>query len=263
MGTCCVIPTKSASFTQPTCGLRTDCRNLQRCELRQSECWLLLQGRPQNLQLHKMTRNRIAKYFILLSTIVFTSCKGQTQKTNEKQEVKDPVAVIQENEKKAAEKKSEDIGELIYAISFKVKTDNKKDYGDGFIPWASIENAKQDIPNLYKSDEIVIKENTLKIIIDYPLTNQYEFTITSKNGFSRKQLLSEINLHYFKLYEEEEKSATVKTIPIDKRTRMYNRNQTNGKYGIWGHDIADLVLSEIEVYKTSTGRIVLILGIES
>ena len=205
----------------------------------------------------------MAKYFILLLTIVFTRCNGQTQKTNEKPAIKDPIAVIQENEKKATEKKSEDIGKLISTISFKVKTDNKKDYGDGFIPWASIENAKQDISNLYKSDEIVIKENVLKIIIDYPLTNQYEFTITSKNGFSRKQLLSEISLHYFKLYEEEEKSAAIKTIPIDKRTTMYNRNQTNGKYGIWGHDIADLVLSEIEVYKTSTGQIILMLGIES
>lgn len=205
----------------------------------------------------------MTKYFIFFLTILFTTCKGQTQKTEEKQEIKDPITIIQENEKKATEKKSEDIGELISTILFKVKTDNKKDYEDGFIPWASIENAKQDIPNLYKGDEIVIKENSVKIIIDYPLTNQYEFTITSNNGFSRKQLLSEINLHYFKLYEEEEKSATVKTIPIDKRTTMYNRNQTNGKYGIWGHDIADLVLSEIEVYKTSTGQIILILGIES
>ncbi len=207
--------------------------------------------------------NQMTRYFILFLTILFTSCKGQTQKTEEKQEIKDPITIIQENEKKATEKKSEDIGELISTILFKVKTDNKKDYEDGFIPWASIENAKQDIPNLYKGDEIVIKENSVKIIIDYPLTNQYEFTITSNNGFSRKQLLLEINLHYFKLYEEEEKSATVKTIPIDKRTTMYNRNQTNGKYGIWGHDIADLVLSGIDVYKTSTGQIILMLGIES
>ncbi|KIA91657.1 hypothetical protein OC25_20020 [Pedobacter kyungheensis] len=210
-----------------------------------------------------MIKIKMTKYLILFLTIIFTSCKGQTQKTNEKEEVKDPIAIIQENEKKATEKRSENIGELISTISFKVKTDNKKDYEDGFIPWASIENAKQDLPNLYEGDEIVIKENSVKVIIDYPLTNQYEFTITSNDGFSRKQLLSEINLHYFKLYEEEEKSATVKTIPIDKRTTMYNRNQTNGKYGIWGHDIADLVLSAIEVYKTSTGQIILILGIES
>ncbi|MES2849907.1 MAG: hypothetical protein V4685_12675 [Bacteroidota bacterium] len=87
--------------------------------------------------------------------------------------------------------------------------------------------------------------------------------MTSQNGFTRKQLLQEISDNYYKLYEEEEKSATIKTIPIEKRTTMYNRNQTNGKYGIWGHDIADLVLSEILIYKTPDGQITLSLNIES
>jgi len=206
---------------------------------------------------------KMAKYFILILTILFTSCKGQTQKSNTKQDLKDPIAVVQENEKKATEKKNDNLGELVSTISFLVKTDNKKDFEDGFIPWASIEKAKEDIPNLNKKDEVVIIETFVKIIIDYPLTNQYEFTLTSNKGFTRQQLLSEISIHYFKLYEEEEKSATVKTIPIDKRTTMYNRNQTNGKYGIWGHDIADLVLAEIGVYKTTKGEIILTLNIES
>ncbi|WP_332736279.1 hypothetical protein [Flavihumibacter sp.] len=202
----------------------------------------------------------MTKYFILALTILFSSCNGQT---SQKLDSKDPIAVIQENEKKAAEKKSDNLGVVISTVSFQVKTDNKKDFENGLIPWASIENAKQDIPNLYKKDEVVIKENSVKIIIDYPLTNQYEFTLTSNKGFTRQQLLEEISFNYFKIYEEEEKSATVKTIPIDKRTTMYNRNQTNGIYGIWGHDIADLVLSEIQVFKTVSGQIFLTLDIES
>ena len=44
---------------------------------------------------------------------------------------------------------------------------------------------------------------------------------------------------------------------------MYNRNETNGKYGIWGHDIADLVLADILVYKTADGQIILSLEMES
>jgi hypothetical protein len=44
---------------------------------------------------------------------------------------------------------------------------------------------------------------------------------------------------------------------------MYNRNETNGKYGIWGHDIADLDISGISVYKTKNGEIILTLNIES
>jgi len=95
------------------------------------------------------------------------------------------------------------------------------------------------------------------------LTNQYEFTLTSDKGFTRAQLLSEISRHYYKVFDEEEESATVKTIPADKRTTIANRNETDGKYGIWGHDIADLVLSGISVYKTTNGDIVLSLNIES
>jgi hypothetical protein len=210
-----------------------------------------------------MTTLKMAKYFILSMTISLFSCKGYTPKTTPKQDLKDPISIIQENEKKSTERQTDNRGELFSTISFKVKTDNKKDFEDGFIPWASIEKTKQEIPNLYKKDEIVIKDSVIKIIIDYPLTNQYEFSLTAPKGFTRQLLLLEISSNYYKLYDEEEKTATVKTIPIAKRTTMYNRNQTNGKYGIWGHDIADLVLAEILVYKTTGGQIVLTLNIES
>ncbi|MNL30171.1 hypothetical protein D3C87_1518920 [compost metagenome] len=65
------------------------------------------------------------------------------------------------------------------------------------------------------------------------------------------------------MYEEEEATATKKTIPPEKRIGMYNRNETNGKYGIWGHDIADLVLSEIQIYESADGKLILALIIES
>jgi hypothetical protein len=203
------------------------------------------------------------KYILLILTISLISCKEQKKQSNLNAETKDPIEFIQENEQKSMEKQYGNLGDLISTIEFKVKTDNKKDYTDGFIPWASLENPKQDIPNLIEKEKIVIKQSLIKIIIDYPLTNQYEFTLTSNEGFSREQLLLEISNHYYKVFEEEENTATIKTTPIDKRTTMYNRNQTNGKYGIWGHDIADLVLSSINVYKTKNGEIILTLGIES
>jgi hypothetical protein len=203
------------------------------------------------------------KYILLILTISLISCKEQKKQSNLNAETKDPIEFIQENEQKSMEKQYGNLGDLISTIEFKVKTENKKDYTDGFIPWASLENPKQDIPNLVEKEKIVIKQSLIKIIIDYPLTNQYEFTLTSNEGFSREQLLLEISNHYYKVFEEEENTATIKTTPIDKRTTMYNRNQTNGKYGIWGHDIADLVLSSINVYKTKNGEIILTLGIES
>lgn len=205
------------------------------------------------------------KYMIVILAILLISCNGKSQETKITQDIKatkDPIQVIKENEKKATEKRNDNYGELISTISFKVKTDSK-DFKDGIIPWASIEKPQQDIPNLIGKDEIVIKQTSIKVIIDYPLTNQYEFSLTSQSGFTRSLLLTEISKHYYKLYEEEEKTATIKTIPMEKRTKMYNRNHTNGKYGVWGHDIADLVLAEISLYKKSNGELIAILNIES
>jgi hypothetical protein len=199
--------------------------------------------------------------FVIL-TISFVGCKVQTNE-NSKINLKDPFEINQEREKKSLEKDYADIGELISTFDFKVKTDNLKDFEDGFIPWADLENPESDLPDLDKRDDIIITYKQVKIIIDYPLKNQYEFILKSDNGFSRGQLLTEISNHYYSLYEEEERTATIKTIPIDKRTTMYNRNETNGKYGIWGHDIADMDISSISVYKTKTGEIILIPFIES
>jgi hypothetical protein len=131
------------------------------------------------------------------------------------------------------------------------------------IPWASIEKPEADIPKLMDRESVIISEPKITILIDYPLTHEHRFILESKTGFTRAELLRAISEEYFKIFEIEEKSATIKTIPVAKRTKLYNRNQTNGKFGIWGHDIGDLVLSEVLVYKTPDGEILLSLNIQS
>jgi len=196
-------------------------------------------------------------YFIILVSFIFVNCKNKTPQTTTDNYEK----TLVDRENKSAAKQTNETGELQKTIVFEVKAD-PKDFEDGIQPWASIENAKTDLPNLIKKDEIVILDHNISVIIDYPLTNIYKFETSSKKGFTREMLLMEIRNHYYKLYDDEEKSASKKTLPMEKRT-MYNRNETNGKYGIWGHDIADLVLTDIQVYKTSDGKIVLTLGIDS
>ncbi|MBK9105836.1 MAG: hypothetical protein IPL92_15010 [Saprospiraceae bacterium] len=204
------------------------------------------------------------KYLVLFLSILLLGCNGQTRKAlNSNLNTKSPIELIKEKEQQAEQKKYSDIGVLISTFEFKVKTNNVKDFEDGFIPWADLEKPEIDLPNLDKKDEIVVNSSSVKIIIDYPLTNQYAFILKSSKGFTRGQLLIEISKHYYWLYEEEENSATIKTIPVDKRTAMYNRNETNGKYGIWGHDIADLDISGISIYETENGEIILTLNIES
>ncbi len=154
------------------------------------------------------------------------------------------------------------LGGLVTTISFEVKTKNLKDYPDGIIPYASIEKAETDIPGLVNKDMVVIHDTAIQIIIDYPLNNPYTFRLSSASGFTSAMLLKAISKHYYLVYDEEEKTATIKTLPMKKR-KMYNRNETNGKYGIWGHDIGDLVLAEAIVYRNEHGQVTLTLEMES
>jgi hypothetical protein len=202
---------------------------------------------------------------LLLSIwLLFLNCSGQTQQTPpSRTSSSDPIEGIRERIQAFLVKDYSDLGELLYAFEYKVKTDNLEDYEDGYIPWASLSKPEQDLPNLYKKDEIIVKDPQIKIIIDYPVTNIYEFTLNSEKGFTRAELLTEISKRYHLMYEEEEKTSTVKTIPPEKRTLMYNRNETDGKYGLWGHDIADMDISGFSVYRTAKGEIVLVPFIEA
>lgn len=55
----------------------------------------------------------------------------------------------------------------------------------------------------------------------------------------------------------------MKTVPLEQRKRLLNRNRTDGTYGIRGHDLSDLDLHTAEVYRTASGRWLLELGIDS
>lgn len=191
-------------------------------------------------------------YLLLLFIVVLFGCKN-----NESNDEK----VLIEREKNAANNPLKIDGAPIKEILFEAKTNNKN-LENGIQTGVSIQNFKTESINLVNKDEVVISEKEATIIIDYPLTNAYTFNLRSEKGFTRERLFKEISENYFKLYEEEEKSASVKTQPMEER-EMYNRNETNGKYGIWGHDIADLILTDIQVFKNKDGKIILSLGIDS
>ncbi|MFI5138275.1 MAG: hypothetical protein ACHQIM_10655 [Sphingobacteriales bacterium] len=154
----------------------------------------------------------------------------------------------------------------ISKIEFKLHADKEDSatFADGIEPWINLDTPNKQIDSLIDPDEIVLPFNKVTLIIDYPLTNKAVFDIEGTgNGFSRKQLILLISKKYHEIYKEEESSASTKTVPADERKGLLNRNLTNGKYGVCCHDLSDLDLSYIEVYKNTLGEIFLVLDVES
>lgn len=201
------------------------------------------------------------RHLIILITFSLLSC-NQTKPTDPASEDK----LLADKEIANQNNSFDTPGVLFATIEFKIKA-TKEDleiFEDGIVPWISLQEPNKEIDRLIKADEIVLPYFTVTLLIDYPLTNPAIFTLsTNEKGFSRKQLIQEISKKYHEIYKEEETTSTTKTIPIDQREGLINRNQTNGKYGVWGHDLSDLDLSSIEVYKNTNGKIHLILRVES
>jgi hypothetical protein len=99
----------------------------------------------------------------------------------------------------------------------------------------------------------------------YPLRNEFSFPISasSSKGFTRAELVRKIADLYKKVYEEEAQTSKIPVIPMEQRKHLINRNETNGKYGIWGHDLDDLVLHTFEISRTADGTVRAHLGIDS
>jgi hypothetical protein len=198
---------------------------------------------------------------ILLATLI--SCNLKNSSANQSEDTKENIELLNEKEAKNQNKSDDNLGALITTIKFGIKADKEqvKDFPDGVIPWISIENPERE--KLIDANEVVIESNEIIVNIDYPLNKPAQFTLKSPAGFTKKQLIFEISKKYKEIYNEEEKTAKTKTVPIEKRKGIINRNETDGIYGIWGHDIGDLDLSSIDVYKTKDGKIAIQLGIES
>lgn len=71
---------------------------------------------------------------------------------------------------------------------------------------------------LLNHDNIVIPDNKINIIFDYPLVNVTSISINSStgNGFTLKELIDSVKRCYSYIYEEEAKTATEKTYDLEK-----------------------------------------------
>ena len=210
-------------------------------------------------------------YFILSLFIgVFLGCNNPPK--NGKDIPKAKTVDTVDNSLESLEKKENDTkfnlsipGEFHSEIYYQLvaRKEDADIFEDGIEPWISLENPQKDLARLQKPNEIVLSCDSATLIIDYPIKDHAIFVIKKNmKSFSRKDLALEISKIYHQMYVDEENTATIKTLPMKDR-KIMNRNETNGKYGIWGHDLSDLVLTSIKVYKNGKGQIYLTLEIDS
>jgi len=173
--------------------------------------------------------------------------------------------ILMERETKKGEKRNfiRKLG-ITKVVNFSIvrKSSKMGDYGSiqDPIQVVSLTNVKNDLKMMLNVDEIVINNNRNKcmtLVFDYPLEKEFVFDLPfpSEAGFTRGQLVTAIADKYKQIYKEEEETSTLPVESISDRCERVgytgpgsgyiNRAQTNGKYGIWGHDLGDLALSDV------------------
>ncbi len=95
--------------------------------------------------------------------------------------------------------------------------------------------------NLINPNEVVIKDEKITMIIIYPLSVEVRLSLEKKGGFTRLDVFKNIYEAYKRIYEEEEKSVG----DPGSYDNLYNRKKSEGKYGIWGHYLGDLVIESV------------------
>ena len=128
-----------------------------------------------------------------------------------------------------------------------------------------LRDPERSLASLDKPDEIVIPFPHAVLVIDYPLTTAASVPIEAPLplGFTRGALARVICDEYAHVYDAEEGTAATKTIPVEERGALRGRNRTDGAYGIWGHDLQDLVVTAARWTRHADGLVRIELHVES
>ena len=132
---------------------------------------------------------------------------------------------------------------LIKEVSFRCHCSGENNWtdDDDMSCYINIESPEDDILGQEFPDEIVIPFNEILIKYTYPLSKSVVLGFKSDNGFTRAELARKICEGYHRIYNEEE-SAVGNPGNI---SGMLNRALSEGPYGIYGHDIGDLLLYSV------------------
>jgi len=128
-----------------------------------------------------------------------------------------------------------------------------------------LEDPERAVLGLARPDEIAIPVERADLIVAYPLTVPATVPIQAAMpwGFTRGELVRAICEEYANVYETEEATAATKAVPREERTARPERNRTDGIYGIWGHDLDELVLTALHWTRGTDGVVAIELHVEA
>jgi hypothetical protein len=120
------------------------------------------------------------------------------------------------------------------------------------------------LATLARPDEIVIPFERANLLIVYPLTVPATVPLQAaiSYGFTRGELARTICEEYANVYEVEDATAALKPVPREERAERPDRNRTDGVYGIWGHDLDELVLTALHWTRGTDGVVTIELHVE-
>lgn len=93
-------------------------------------------------------------------------------------------------------------------------------------------------------NRVLTAANEILIMFDYPLRRPHLRPFVRTGGFTRRDFAEAVSRGYAEIYAEEARTSTTDPEPTGE---LLNRNETDGKHGIWGHDIGDLLLTAAEL----------------
>jgi hypothetical protein len=74
------------------------------------------------------------------------------------------------------------------------------------------------------------------------------------NAFTRGELVRFIIETYLQVYRQEAKTQSSPSPAAHERGDFLNRPQSDGEFGIWGHDLSDLGIEKIAIHNPCSRR---------
>lgn len=112
----------------------------------------------------------------------------------------------------------------------------------GITFFSALEDDERDV-----LEEEISKDDNFTLVIDYPLHTPARFPIPQEvvSAWVINDLIEFICEKYKQVYAEEEEGLTEED--LEPKGMCLNRPQTKGKYGIWGHELGDIAITDIIV----------------